>query len=90
VKPVALEFSVDLFRGNRREKDLESISLNVIEQPHANRKLFFRGFVVLGVSVKPLIFAISGFLAFASWPWSGSRVLSNLGGPWTGPISIKR
>ena len=49
VKPVALEFSADLFRGNLREKDLESISLDVIDQAHATRKLFFRGFVVLGV-----------------------------------------
>ena len=48
-KPVALEFSADLFRGNLREKDLESISLDVIDQAHATRKLFFRGFVVLGV-----------------------------------------
>ena len=49
VKPVALEFSADLFRGNVREKDLESISLDVIDEAHATRKLFFRGFVVLGV-----------------------------------------
>jgi hypothetical protein len=49
VKPVALEFSADLFRGNPREKDLESISLNVIDQAHATRKLLFSGFVVLGV-----------------------------------------
>ena len=49
VKPVALEFSADLFRGNLREKDLDSISLNVIDQAHATRKLLFSGFVVLGV-----------------------------------------
>ena len=49
VKPVALEFPADLFRGNLREKDLEAISLNVIDQAHVIRKLFFRGFVVLGV-----------------------------------------
>jgi hypothetical protein len=49
VKPVALEFSADLFRGNVREKDLESISLDVIDEAHAIRKLFLRGFVVLGV-----------------------------------------
>jgi hypothetical protein len=49
VKPVALEFSADHFRGNLREKDLEAISLNVIDQAHATRKLLFSGFVVLGV-----------------------------------------
>jgi hypothetical protein len=49
VKPVALEFSSDLFRGNLREKDLKSISLNVIDQAHATRKLLFSGFVLLGV-----------------------------------------
>ena len=48
-KAVALEFSADLFRGNLREKDLETISLNVIDEAHATRKLLFRGFVVLGV-----------------------------------------
>jgi hypothetical protein len=49
---VALEFSTDLFRGNLREKDLESNSLNVcrpIDQAHATRKLLLSGFVVLGV-----------------------------------------
>ena len=46
MKPVALEFSADLFRGNLREKDLESISLDVIDEAHATRKLLFRGFVV--------------------------------------------
>jgi hypothetical protein len=35
VKSVALEFSANLFRGNLKEKDLESISLNVIDQAHA-------------------------------------------------------
>jgi hypothetical protein len=49
VKPVALEFSADPFRRNLREKDLETISLNVIDQAHATRKLLFSGFVVLGV-----------------------------------------
>jgi hypothetical protein len=49
VKPVVLEFSAELFRGNRREKDLESISLDVIDEAHPTRKLFFHGFVVLGV-----------------------------------------
>jgi hypothetical protein len=49
VKPVALEFSADLFRGNVREKDLESISLDVIDEAHAISKPLFRGFVVLGV-----------------------------------------
>jgi hypothetical protein len=49
VKPVALEFSADLFRGNFREKDLESISLDVIDEAHAISKPLFRGFVVLGV-----------------------------------------
>ena len=49
VKAVALEFAANLFRGNLREKDLEPISLDVIDQAHATRKLFFRGFVVLGV-----------------------------------------
>ena len=49
VKAVTLEFSADPFRGNLREKDLESISLNVIDQAHATRKLLFGGFVVLGV-----------------------------------------
>jgi hypothetical protein len=49
VKAVALEFAADLFRGNLREKDLEPISLDVIDEAHATRKLFFRGFVVLGV-----------------------------------------
>jgi hypothetical protein len=49
VKPVALEFSADPFRGNLREKDLESIRLNVTDQAHATRKLLFSGFVVLGV-----------------------------------------
>jgi hypothetical protein len=49
VKPVALEFSADLFRGNVREKDLESISLDVIDEAHAARKLLFGGFVVLNV-----------------------------------------
>jgi hypothetical protein len=49
VKPVALEFSADLFRGNLREKDLESISLNIIDEAHAIRKLLFSGSVVLGV-----------------------------------------
>ena len=48
-KPVAFEFSADLFRGNLREKDLESISLNVIDQARATRKLLFSGFAVLGV-----------------------------------------
>jgi hypothetical protein len=49
VKAIALEFSADLFRGNFREKDLESIGLDVIDQAHAIRKLFFRDFVVLSV-----------------------------------------
>ena len=49
MKLVALEFSADPFRRNLGEKDLESISLNVIDQAHATRKLLFRGFVVLGV-----------------------------------------
>jgi hypothetical protein len=49
VKPVALEFSADLFRGYLREEDLESISLNVIDQAHATRKFLFSGVVVLGV-----------------------------------------
>ena len=49
VKPVALEFSADLFRGSFREKDLESISLDVIDEAHAISKPLFRGFVVLGV-----------------------------------------
>jgi hypothetical protein len=49
VKPVALEFSADPFRRNLGEKDLEPINLNVIDQAPANRKLFFRGFVALGV-----------------------------------------
>jgi len=49
VKAVALEFSAYLFRGNLTEKDLESISLNVIDLAHATRKLLFSGFVVLGV-----------------------------------------
>jgi hypothetical protein len=49
VKAVTLKFSADQFRGNLREKDLETINLNVIDQAHAIRKLFFRGFVVLGV-----------------------------------------
>ena len=49
MKPVALEFSADLFRGNVREKDLESISLDVIDEAHAISKPFHRGFVVLGV-----------------------------------------
>ena len=49
MKPVALEFSADHFRGNLGEKDLEAISLNVIDQAHATRKLLFSGFVVLGV-----------------------------------------
>jgi len=49
VKPVALEFSADHFRGNLGEKDLEAISLNVIDQAHATRKLLFSGFVLLGV-----------------------------------------
>jgi hypothetical protein len=44
VKPVALEFSADLFRGNFREKDLESISLDVIDEAHAISKPHFRGF----------------------------------------------
>ena len=47
-KAVTLEFSPDLFRGSLREKDLEAISLDVIDQAHAIRKPFFRGFV-LGV-----------------------------------------
>jgi hypothetical protein len=49
VKPVALEFSADPFRTNLGEKDLETISLNVIDQAHAIRKLLFSGFVVLDV-----------------------------------------
>ena len=49
MKPVALEFSADSFRGNFREKDLKFISLNVIDQAHATRKLLFSVFVVLGV-----------------------------------------
>ena len=47
VKPVALEFSTEPFRRNLGEKDLETISLNVVDQAHAIRKLLFRGFVVL-------------------------------------------
>jgi hypothetical protein len=49
VKAVAPEFATDLFRGNLREKDLEPISPDVIDEAHATSKLFFRGFVVLGV-----------------------------------------
>jgi hypothetical protein len=50
VKPVALEFSADLFRRESQgKKDLESISLNFIDQAHAIRKLLFSGFVVLSV-----------------------------------------
>ena len=49
VKPVALEFSADHFRRNLREKDLETINLNVIDQAHATSKLLFSGFVVLDV-----------------------------------------
>ena len=48
-KAVTLEFSADLFLGNLREKDLETISLNVIDEAHATRKLLFGGFVLLGV-----------------------------------------
>ena len=49
VKSVALEFSADHFRRNLREKDLETINLNVIDQAHATSKLLFSGFVVLDV-----------------------------------------
>ena len=47
MKPVALEFSADPFRRNLREKDLETINLNVIDQEHATRKLLYSDFVVL-------------------------------------------
>jgi hypothetical protein len=49
VKPVALEFSGDPIRRNLGEKDLETISFNVIDQAHATRKLLFGGLVMLGV-----------------------------------------
>jgi hypothetical protein len=41
------EFAADLLRENLREKDLEPISLDVIDEADATRKLFFRGFVTL-------------------------------------------